>query len=106
MSDLVSTRVDQVQCGSLHHRILISSDARTRLAIWQLGNCASGGWCLFLFGYRLPVTRHVLVPGLPGDKDALPGNPAAQECIPGASLLAFVGNSRYESPFEFSVAYV
>jgi hypothetical protein len=58
-------------------------------------------WWLFLFipaSDTGPVTRHALVPGLPG---ALPGNPAAQERVPGASLLA-LAIADTSHPFEFS----
>ena len=43
----------------------------------------------------------MLVPGLPADKGQLPGNPAAQERILGASLLA-MAIADASHPFEFS----
>ncbi|KAH9998328.1 hypothetical protein BJV77DRAFT_981308 [Russula vinacea] len=50
-------------------------DPRTRMAIWQLGNC------YLLLGMLSSLVFRAI-------RDALPGNPAAQERILGASLLA------------------
>ncbi|KAI9447746.1 hypothetical protein H4582DRAFT_1803253 [Lactarius indigo] len=52
-----------------------SLEARTRMAIWQLGNCYLLLGMLSSFVFR-------------AIRDALPGNPAGQERILGASLLA------------------
>ncbi len=76
------------------HRLYASVDDRTRLAIWQLGNCAFRGLCSFSprpdllgdTGYLLLGMLSSLV--FRAIRDALPGNPAAQERILGASLLA------------------
>jgi len=50
-------------------------DARTRMAIWQLGNC------YLLLGMLSSLVFRAI-------RDALPNNPAGQERILGASLLA------------------
>jgi hypothetical protein len=51
-------------------------DARTRMAIWQLGNCAfySLYFCpvLTFGGHRLSTTRNAVIPSLPGDKGCAP----------------------------------
>ncbi|KAN0124555.1 hypothetical protein V8E53_015821 [Lactarius tabidus] len=52
-----------------------SLEARTRMAIWQLGNCYLLLGMLSSFVFR-------------AIRDALPGDPIAQERILGASLLA------------------
>ncbi|KAF8270974.1 hypothetical protein EI94DRAFT_1569512 [Lactarius quietus] len=52
-----------------------SLEARTRMAIWQLGNCYLLLGMLSSFVFR-------------AIRDALPGNPIGQERILGASLLA------------------
>ncbi|KAI0306898.1 hypothetical protein B0F90DRAFT_1622018 [Multifurca ochricompacta] len=53
-----------------------SLDGRTRMAIWQLGNC-----CYLLLGMLSSLVFRAI-------RDALPNNPIAQERILGASLLA------------------
>ncbi|KAH9981410.1 hypothetical protein BGW80DRAFT_1162386 [Lactifluus volemus] len=66
-----------------HHELIpappqepvVSLEARTRMAIWQLGNC------YLLLGMLSSLVFRAI-------RDALPGNPAAQERILGASLLA------------------
>ncbi|KAH9981835.1 hypothetical protein BJV74DRAFT_853170 [Russula compacta] len=65
-----------------HHELIpapqesfTSIDARTHMAIWQLGNC------YLLLGMLSSLVFRAI-------RDALPGNPAAQERILGASLLA------------------
>jgi hypothetical protein len=57
------------------HESFASIDPRTRMAIWQLGNC------YLLLGMLSSLVFRAI-------RDALPGNPAAQERILGASLLA------------------
>ncbi|KAI0291757.1 hypothetical protein BC826DRAFT_1021961 [Russula brevipes] len=57
------------------HESLATVDARTRMAIWQLGNC------YLLLGMLSSLVFRAI-------RDALPGNPVAQERILGASLLA------------------
>ncbi|KAH9960466.1 hypothetical protein BC827DRAFT_1342976 [Russula dissimulans] len=65
-----------------HHELIpapyepvASVDARTYMAIWQLGNC------YLLLGMLSSLVFRAI-------RDALPNNPAAQERILGASLLA------------------
>ncbi|KAI0248666.1 hypothetical protein BJV78DRAFT_1233475 [Lactifluus subvellereus] len=65
-----------------HHELIpapqdpsIGLEARTRMAIWQLGNC------YLLLGMLSSLVFRAI-------RDALPSNPAAQERILGASLLA------------------
>ncbi|KAA1466683.1 hypothetical protein DENSPDRAFT_831559 [Dentipellis sp. KUC8613] len=64
-----------------HHELIPSSsaapalDARTTMAIWQLGNC------YLLLGMLSSLVFRAV-------RDALPGNPRAQERILGASLCA------------------
>ncbi|KAI0282387.1 hypothetical protein BGY98DRAFT_1094421 [Russula aff. rugulosa BPL654] len=57
------------------HGSFASVDARTRMAIWQLGNC------YLLLGMLSSLVFRAI-------RNALPGNPIAQERILGASLLA------------------
>jgi hypothetical protein len=62
------------------------------MAIWQLGNCAFRVTVSRL-SHRLTATGYLLLGMLSSlvfraIRDALPGNPAAQERILGASLLA------------------
>jgi hypothetical protein len=76
------------------HGSFAGVDTRTRMAIWQLGNCTFRSLCfhpILTFGYN--VTGYLLLGMLSSlvfraIRDALPGNPAAQERIVGASLLA------------------
>lgn len=53
-----------------------SVDARTRMAIWQLGNCALHSLCfcpvLTFACHRLSTTRNVVIPGLSSDKRCAP----------------------------------
>ncbi|KAI9508674.1 hypothetical protein F5148DRAFT_1194061 [Russula earlei] len=59
------------------HEHVASIDARTLMAVWQLGNC------YLLLGMLSSLVFRAV-------RDALPDNPAAQEHILGASLLAMV----------------
>ncbi len=76
------------------HGSFASVDTRTRMAIWQLGNCTFRSLCfsthpdIWVQYDRLSATWDALVLVFRATRDALPGNPAAQERIVGASLLA------------------
>ena len=69
------------------------SDARTTMAIWQLGNCSWPTSHPMINDSRLPITGYLLLGMISSFvfravRDALPDNPAAQERIIGASLFA------------------
>ena len=69
------------------------SDARTTMAIWQLGNCSWPTYNPMFNDSRAPITGYLLLGMISSFvfravRDALPDNPVAQERIMGASFTA------------------